>query len=40
MFTWNEFFEQYLKNTPPDHEGIAYTCDPHHFDYIAGTNPY
>ncbi|CDW71266.1 duf229 domain containing protein [Stylonychia lemnae] len=29
VFYWREFFFEYIKNTPADHEHLSYTCDPH-----------
>eukprot|EP00347_Sterkiella_histriomuscorum_P016893 403351446 len=40
IFLQDDFFEQYVKNTPADHENIATACDPHLFDYIRGTQQF
>ncbi|CDW79651.1 duf229 domain containing protein [Stylonychia lemnae] len=40
IFLQNNFFADYVRNTPADHENVAMTCDPHLFDYIRGTEQF
>ena len=34
FFEMSEDLQKYVKNTPADHEGISFSCDPNLFDYI------
>ncbi|CDW77562.1 duf229 domain containing protein [Stylonychia lemnae] len=36
LFFQNDFFDQYLKNSAPDHENLSPMCDPHIKDYLSG----
>ncbi|CDW91056.1 duf229 domain containing protein [Stylonychia lemnae] len=40
MFSQKAFYNQYVKNTPTDHEGLSSTCDPNLYDYNSADNDF